>query len=319
MRVTTGIEFILVRSVTKLAPYARANTTASLYTIVSGNDINVATAANFSDELDGQLRINFPAMPETLTLARQANYENLRSPAAPDGFHWYRNTEPLAIPVKFSLAGFDRDYCRDDGPYALLDIAAKLHAMTMPIVPATSNSTKAAPAVNQVTVNANEARLKSEATTGSTTAQPSQATSGGVQIDSSQVTGLIFFPPACVLSIILAEMPGRDSKLGIQCVGFVSSVDVTFHGPWLQSGSARGAAIVNMPSRADFEFKFTHQPNYTNTFMAGGNNQRGNVYTTTAEMVRGRLYNQFSANTPQANSLAFADLFGRTGVTPGGK
>ena len=300
----------------KLAPYARANTTASLYTIVTGNGLDVEAAGNFGSELDGQLRINFPAMPETLSLARQANYESLRSPAAPDGFHWYRNTEPLSIPIKFSLAGFDRDYCRDDGPYALLDMAAKLHAMTMPIVPANTSNSKAAPLVNEVVINGNDSKLKADSQGAGTAPQPSAAPSSGLSINTDRVTDLIYFPPACVLSIILAEMPGKDNKLGVQCVGFVSSVDVTFHGPWLQSGSTRGTAIINMPSRADFEFKFTHQPNYTNAFMAGGNGQRGNVYTTTAETVRSRLYNQFSANTPQASSLAFADLFGRTNVTP---
>ena len=310
-------------AVDTIPPYHRARTFASLYTIVSGNDINVANATTFDAEVNGQLRINFPAMPETINLARQATYESLRTPAAPDGFHWYKHTDPLVIPIKFSLAGFDRDYCRDDGSYALLDTAAKLHAMTMPIIPARIDQTRQAPSVinGQAGTDASllaSAQGSSSQSAGANTPSPSsvsnavnitvgQDRSASATLDKS--ADAVYYPPACVLSIVLAELPGR-APLGIRCVGFVSSVDVTFHGPWLQGGSNRGGAIVNMPTKADFEFRFTHQPNYTNARMAN-ENYAGNLYTTTASIVRNRLYNQFAAGTPQASSVQYADLFGK--------
>jgi hypothetical protein len=295
-------------------PYHRGNTYASLYTLASTEQLQKAAMMDPNQELPGTLRINFPAMPETLTLARQAVYNKINSPAAPDGFHWYRHTEPLTIPIKFSLAGFDKDYCREDGPYALLDTTAKLHAMAMPVVPATGNETKQAGLA--VGNQGSDAQVLATSQAGSAQLdQPRDVTVSVVgenelkaSVSRSQ-SDIIYFPPACVLSIILAELPGRP-PLGVQCIGFVDSVDVTFHAPWLQSGGQAGAAIVNLPSRADFEFKFVHQPNYTNAINAetGGVNK---LYTTTAETVRNRLYNQFAAGTPQTQSVLFANLFGR--------
>jgi hypothetical protein len=295
-------------------PYHRGNTYASLYTLASTDQLQKSTMMDVNQELDGTLRINFPAMPETLTLARQAVYNSVTSPAAPDGFHWYRHTEPLTIPIKFSLAGFDKDYCREDGPYALLDTAAKLHAMAMPVVPSTGNETKQAglPVGNrnsdaQVLAdsqagNANSNRPRDVTITTDSNGETKSTVSRGA-------TDIIYFPPACVLSIILAELPGRP-PLGVQCIGFVNSVDVTFHAPWLQSGGQAGSAIVNLPSRADFEFKFVHQPNYTNAINAE-TSSTNKIYTTSAETVRNRLYNQFAAGTPQTQSVLFANLFGR--------
>ena len=88
------------------------------------------------DEGAGDIVINFPAMPETIELARRANYTNMlaNSPATPDGSHIYRSTDPLKIPIKFTAHSNDVEYTKEDGPVALLQIAARLHALTLPIM-----------------------------------------------------------------------------------------------------------------------------------------------------------------------------------------
>ena len=69
----------------------------------------------------GQIVINFPAMPETIELLRTANYKNLvRTQGQPDGNHFYQNTEPLEIPLKFSVHAYDIGFTGVNGAVTLL-------------------------------------------------------------------------------------------------------------------------------------------------------------------------------------------------------
>ncbi len=269
------------------------------------------------DEAAGQIVINFPTMPETIELARRANYYNaVRSPITPDGFHVYESTEPLTIPVTFNLSAFDDDYCPAEfGPLILLSIAAKLHALALPIAASPGARTQnlapvqaAAPVPN----GSSEAELKGIRV--------------GTGVYQAPSTGNFYFPPACALQIIMAQVGGGVGQpqasndgvrsLGINCMGFVSDVRVVFKGPWLQ-GSFSNDGARNMPSSAEFSFTFVHQPGYTNNVLgsnfSGNKNQSPALITTTARDIYNRLYNTIDIS----NSVTYAGLLAAdTGQQP---
>jgi len=277
---------------TNTKPYRRAHPIyASLSTLTHG-------VQDQGDELDGQIVINFPAMPETIKLARTASYSNrAKSPVTPDGFHTYDYTEPLKIPLKFSLHAFDEEFCGSDGPVALLAITARLHALQMPIRP-----TGATRSASSTTLAGTPGK---SGTDQGVEAKATEAVDGVASVDYGNklgsTIGQFFYPPACVLKIILAEYQGKS--LGINCVGFVEGVDVTLKGPWLQGGTG----LSNLPSSADFEFTFVHQPAYTNN-LTGGN---GRVIASSALDVFKNLYN--NVNNGDNFKVTYADLYGKTG------
>lgn len=230
-------------------------------------------------ENDGQIVINFPAMPEAITLSRVANYVNAaRTPATPDGFHYYEGTDPIKIPVKFSLHAFDREFCGPDGPVALINTAARLHALAMPIV---NGSQVRAQSGFNMTPAAPPADGSSDA------AVAAKGASGAAQKEShitpnSDVRW--YFPPACRLDIMFASYGGK--RLGILCDGFIDQVTVVLRGPWLQGTDP--SRLLNLPSFADYEFTFVHQPGYTNMTRDGSLNR---VYGSSSRSIYDRLYN----------------------------
>lgn len=263
--------------------------------------VNVADTSGFlggQDEKAGQIAINFPCMPETLELARRANYTNaVATPITPDGFHVYKSTDPLSIPVMFTLNGYDSGYCGAAGPLILLALAAKLHALAMPIAPS-KDKTVLAPY--------NPAPPPPNGQTEAAERQDNSIQVGSGNFETPSKTHF-FFPPACILQIILAQIgggPGQTSmsndgvrSLGINCIGFVTDVRVVFKGPWLQ-GSYSSDGVRNMPSQADFHFTFVHQPGYTNNIEGGnfGADKNGTLITTTARDIYNRLYNTVDIN-----------------------
>ena len=89
---------------TTLPPAYRQRRTsfARLSTIV-----NSAQVADPTGENEGQITINFPCMPDTIELARRANYDNLvKTPQNPDGQHQYMSTDPLEIPIEFAVNSY---------------------------------------------------------------------------------------------------------------------------------------------------------------------------------------------------------------------
>jgi hypothetical protein len=259
--------------------------------------INTLKGAQQFNENVGQVIINFPAMPDVIELARRANYNNMaaNSPANPDGFHIYRSTDPLKIPISFSAHAFDVEYTGKDGPVALLQMAAGLHALTLPIVASaleTTNST-AFPNMKQApdtTNNAPAAKI-GVATTGATNTEPS-FTSRDFYNANNQVT---HFPVPCILDIMLARW--GTVEYGIQCYGFVEDVSVKLKGPWLQGRAATDSLddLRNMPSIAEYAFTFVHQPGYTNDYVGNRIGDRAasllGLQAMAADVYK-RLYNQ---------------------------
>jgi hypothetical protein len=286
-------------------PYSRkSGVYASLATLVDqwpGSD----GSTSYSTENTGQIVINFPCMPETLEMARQATYTSISAIPLPDGFHIYHHTDPLRIPLKFSLSAKDDDYTAQDGPYALLAIAARLHALVMPVP---NNS-----AVNQLsTAVASSVTGKSN---GAGSEQAQAATnifSGGTEYVAPNTVANVYFPPACILAIVMSDSPtaSGNGKMGINCRGFVERVNVTFRGPWLQgsfsqalAGQSGATPYRNLPSFADYEFTFVHQPSYTNNIFSG----QYAIPTTTA----GNIFQRFYAEGAVSNAqITYADLNG---------
>ena len=73
------------------------------------------------------LKINFPCMPDSIELARSAEYMVVPSQVMPDGLHQYKWTNPLVIPFSFKLHAFDEEFC-PNGALSLLETVALLHS-----------------------------------------------------------------------------------------------------------------------------------------------------------------------------------------------
>jgi hypothetical protein len=223
---------------------------AQLYSLSSDFSGGSGGGRTRTEESDDQIVINFPNLPDEISLDRDTEWRVTPSPLLPDGFHVYDHTAPLAIPLSFKLHAFD-DYSIN-GPETLLQIAAKLHALTLPIISGRTSvrSTSSASPGNGTSASAEA--TKDTATGGA------PATIDSVASDGEQP---YYFPPACVLNLMVGS--GGPNGLGILCVGYVKSVSAKLKGPWLSSGDA--SANRNLPSAADFSFVFVHAPNYTNS------------------------------------------------------
>jgi hypothetical protein len=193
---------------------------------------------NPADETFAAHTVWFPTMPEVIDLARTANYHVATTPYTPDGLHVYKGTEPLSIPVSFTLHAANRDFC-PNGAMSLLQLAARMHMMVLPISDS-KKGTFTAGAVN----SKNESNLAT--------------TSHNAQSVAFNVTGVtVTAPVTCFLDMIFTE----DNMPGVTCVGYVREVNTKFKGPWLRG---QGAA-KNLPSALEVTFTFVHFPNRSNT------------------------------------------------------
>lgn len=186
--------------------------------------------------------IDFPSPPDFVELARRANYDVVSVFTTPDGFHQYQFTEPLKIPVEFSLHSQSPDCPR--GGLTLLDMAAKLHALTLPIGKQGERLLPPAPAPDEPNQEAKATQA----------AQPQTAEVRGIRGNEQSN---ISFPVACKLDLIWMG----DNAPGIRCVGYVEEVRVKLHGPMLRGPNGE----INVPMAADFHFTFVHRPTHTNS------------------------------------------------------
>lgn len=301
----------------KLATPKRARVFAQLRSVVG----QIASTTNDADldELNGQIVINFPAMPNEIELIRRANYTNMANTmATPDGFHFYNYTDPLRIPIKFTVHAFDIEYTRNDGPVALLQMAARLHALTLPIIKRSDVTSNLA--TNQTSI---APATKAGSTGLEGTTKTTFANSVAV-IGNDQIT---YFPAPCRLNILMARRAGTE--YGVHCSGFVEEVNVTLRGPWLQGradDSSLSDGYRNLPSSADFGFTFVHQPGYSNMFQ-GGNTGGGEGTSLSSSLmlqamasdVYKRLYNQVDftkfSSVPAGQDIGVAgiNVFGNAG------
>lgn len=206
----------------------------------------------------------FPSMPETIELARKAEYV-VTPPTRfiPDGIHVYKGTAPMEIPISFKLAANDSEYC-PEGAYSILQAAALLHAMVLPIG---NSSIPNKASYNNPTVGEPAA------------AKAQNPTDVNVDVSSAQEDSLR--PPVtCLLELMRIGQSGP----GIVCVGYVKDISTKFSGPWLRGPNQS----YNLPSFCDFSFTFVHAPGYGNDYgKAGDLGQNVNAY---ADWILQRFY-----------------------------
>jgi hypothetical protein len=237
--------------------------------------------------------IDFPAMPDQIELARQADYRVQTNYAMPDGVHLYRGTNPMEVPFEFKLHYLDKSYCKE-GALTLINIAARLHALVLPM----GNSTLRITVQNDSPLDHNGQTDQGAKKPGTETAQSARAgqnsadnsginqqadadSSATVTLDSSNA---IDPPVTCRLELMYSTSTGP----GVVCNGYVKNVKVAFLKPWLRGPNGS----FNLPSGGIYSFTFIHHPGHGNYFSnrtgVAAISQQANAY---ADFMRSRFYN----------------------------
>lgn len=203
--------------------------------------------------LENNFSIDFPAMPDSIELARQTDYKVVSNMVVPDGVHLYRYTAPLQIPFTFSLHAMDDEYC-PKGALTLLQVASRLHALVLPFGDSESTFVTVG---NDAPMQDNRPQpgQKSPGNDANQQAKSSETNDPTFQVtDNSK-----FDPPVtCRLELMFTS----EKEPGIICTGYVKDVRVVLKGPWLK-GPDRA---FNLPSSGDFSFTFMHRPAHYNAF-----------------------------------------------------
>ena len=237
----------------------------------------VAMATSYTGmvtDTSNMISIDFPAMPDTIELARSAEYEVSSYPQNPDGIHVYKGTKPLEIPFNFRLHSFDKQYCKN-GALTLLKLAARLHSFILPIDP-TGNSNRPAIGTAAAPVSTDSA------------SQQASAQAAANKSFTSASSGFVSPPVTCWLFLMATDQ--TDSAPGISAIGYVKDVNVKLNGPWLRGPNGS----FNLPSSADFSFTFVHHPGHGNAIQATDSDSgdyAGATVTALADDVKRSLYN----------------------------
>lgn len=227
---------------------------------------------------ENNFSIDFPAMPETIELARQADYKVISNMVVPDGVHQYRFTSPLSIPFSFALHSMDDEYC-PEGPLTLLRVAARLHSLLLPF--GESDSMQVSIGNDAPTV---EGRPDPGAKSPGTDANQQAKSASADDPTFTTSENAKFDPPVtCRLELMFT----RESEPGIVCNGYVKDVRVSLKGPWLR-GPDRS---FNLPSSAEFAFTFVHRPAHYNSFSRQNGITAGGQVQAFAEYVLDKFYN----------------------------
>lgn len=234
-------------------------------TLASGYDAANPRAQN---QLRKSIAIDFPAMPDDIVLKRSAIYNETPTIYHPDGIHQFMGVQPLHIEFTFRLHFADSTYCRE-GPYTILAVASRLHAMVLPIITGQSS---------QYQLNNYAAAVAGYGGSKDDTSLQNQAQTTVNRLGADLATN-ISRPTTCQLELLYTG-PNRP---GILCRGYVKDVSVRLIGPFLRG---RGE-IYNLPTGGEFSFTFVHVPGYANkgiTDLNGG-------FQAYAKTVRDRLFN----------------------------
>lgn len=226
-------------------------------------------------EVSGSVIIHFPAMPDSVDLVRRANYDVTKVYATPDGFHQFTDVDPLEIPFSFKLHAQD-PYC-DQGGLTILQIAANLHSLSLPIGDssnyAVSGLSSAAPAPSQDTSE------DGNTAAGSTSTTDPSAKFRNVLVDLDVVDReSIAYPVPVYLDLIKTSEDGP----GVRCIGYIKDVSAKLLGPFLRPSNGG----YNIPSAGEFSFTFVHRPSHSNVLGSGA--REFHAYAGT---VRNSLYN----------------------------
>lgn len=191
------------------------------------------------------ISIDFPAMPDSLEMARQTDYAVTTNTVLPDGVHQYRGTRPLTIPFSFKLHAMDRQYC-PEGALTLIKVAGRLHSFVLPVSDKPSETNLVTPPITQTKKGQ---KAEGEADHDADSNENAFRLSAG---------GNLYPPVTCWLHLMYLE----DEQPGISCVGYVSEVSAKFQGPWMRGNESE----FNLPSSCEFSFTFVHLPNHGNAF-----------------------------------------------------
>ena len=227
-----------------------------LVAMPSTNAIKAFSAAQ-DDGFRKAVSIEFPAMPDTLELARATDYSVDSNIIMPDGMHQYRSTKPMEIPFSFKLHFMDKAYCKN-GALTLIQVAARLHSFILPVSTFRRGQTLVAPQYGPVSGNdldsPNSGKGQPKEAQLLTTAD--KQTVYSVQRINGDA-GQIYSPVTCWLSLMSA---GADQP-GISCIGYVKDVRVVFAGPWRRGPNQS----FNLPTSAEYSFTFMHRPGHGNS------------------------------------------------------
>ena len=239
----------------------------------------------------GFTAINFPAMPDSVELARRAEYTVASPYGFPDGIHVYKATQPLKIPFSFKLHFADDDYC-PNGAKTLLEVAALLEALVAPFGPEDLSVTHGGEEEQGQPNKTDDGKVKNDAEVDS------------LKLHYTKVANI--FPPAtCYLELIRTEV----DSVGLACIGYVEEVRVRLLGPWMRSSRL---ATQNLPTAAEYEFTFVHHPGHGNAFRYTENNSERQAF---AQTIKDRLFNTIGLLTQPENYRGFKEL--PTGMTSG--
>jgi hypothetical protein len=242
--------------------FDRAGRVSARLVSLSGYSRSIDDYLNGDNHVKNSVIINFPAMPEVIELARTTEYRVSPTFVLPDGIHVYKHTNPLEIPITFKLSMYDQEYCTQ-GALTLLMLAARLHALTLPI--SASNSGK----VSADTVG----ELRNPDVSKTEPGLEQRADESNLNRSKNFIPPS--FPVACMLDLIYT---GTQSP-GIRCVGYIKNASVKLKGPFLQT---MDRTQKNLPSSAEYSFVFVHRPGHTNVF--------GNTATDSAAAHSGLTY-----------------------------
>lgn len=227
------------------------------------------------------ISVDFPAMPDTIELARSADYLVNYNIVMPDGIHQYKGTKPMEIPVSFRLHSLDKQYCKK-GALTLLQLAARLHSFILPI----STFGQGAMGVPVLTPGELDAERTGKPIDAELAARAESNRVFQVVGAGGSKNGSLYNP----ITVWLHLMWTGDGQPGISAIGYLREVSVKFNGPWLRGPNSS----FNLPTSADFSFTFIHRPGHANSqnFSTSQNPptvaQSGQAY---ADDVKDLLYN----------------------------
>lgn len=195
------------------------------------------------------ISVDFPAMPDTIELARSADYAVNYNMVLPDGIHQYKGTKPMEIPLSFKLHFLDRQYCKQ-GALTLLQLAARLHSFILPIS-TFKRGTTVAPQYGPTNTQAGAGKGKDAQLQFDAAKEPLYSVKA-----ASGNKGSIYSPVTCWLHLMWTA----EDQPGVSCVGYVKDVKVVFGGPWNRGPNKS----FNLPTWAEYSFTFVHRPGHGN-------------------------------------------------------
>jgi hypothetical protein len=256
-------------------------------------------------------------MPDVIELARSAEYRVSAAPYTPDGIHLYKQTNPLSIPFSFTLHAADSTFCSQGG-LSLLIMAANLHALVLPINSAENLGVRAVVGPYYQTASKGPATTKPGDPPNIPADTAGSNTNGEPTVTFKDDTGqsTTAFPPACLLDLISSG--DADGQPGIRCYGYVTDIGVRLKGPWLRSKITVGpTAIRNLPTSAEFSFKFTSAPGFSNFFNGSGSSPfQLSGLSAFAGFVRQNLYNTIALTQGQKSQQSYIGIGERAETAP---